>query len=93
MLIVNLEAIAAFSKLHADSRGPLQRWVRITQDAKWNSLAEIRKSFNSADYKSNQYIFNIKGDDYRLRSSIIFTAQTVMVIDVLTHAEYSKLRL
>ena len=35
-------------------------------------------------------IFNVKGNEYRLLTSIDFEIGTVEAIDVLTHAEYDK---
>ena len=35
-------------------------------------------------------VFNVKGNEYRLLTVMRYRAQQVYVIDVLTHAEYSK---
>jgi len=38
-------------------------------------------------------VFNVKGNEYRLLTSIDFDAGIVEVLDVLTHAEYDKVKL
>jgi mRNA interferase HigB len=91
--IVGLELIVEFSKQHARARKSLQKWVQVVQGADWNTLINVKQTFGSVDYKSDKYIFNIKGNDYRLIAEIIFTVWTVFILDVKTHAEYSKLTL
>ena len=93
MEMVNLEAIVEFGKKHADARKPLVKWVKVTSGANWGSLVDIKQSFNSVDYKNGIYIFNIKGNDYRLLFKVIFPVQTVYVVHVLTHRDYDELKL
>lgn len=45
---------------------------------------------DSADYVGGKTVFNIKGNNFRLITTINFTLATVFVQKVLTHAEYSK---
>ncbi len=49
-------------------------------------------SVNSVDYVGNsRYVFNIKGNDYRLIAVISFNAQKVHVHFIGTHAKYDKI--
>ena len=58
----------------------------------WHNLNDIRQTFNSVDYVGNQrYVFNIKGNDYRLVVVIQFTPQFVYVRFIGTHSEYEKI--
>ena len=55
-------------------------------------LAFIKKDFPSVDYVGNQrYVFNIKGNNYRLVFVIKFVPQFVFIRFVGTHAEYDKI--
>ena len=59
---------------------------------KRHNFADIRTTFNSVDYVGNQhYVFNIKGNDFRLVVVIKFTPQQVFIRFVGTHAEYDKI--
>lgn len=51
----------------------------------------MRKTFGSADAVGNDlYVFNIKGNHYRLIARIIFKVRTVYIKFIGTHAEYDK---
>lgn len=59
----------------------------------FNNHAELKRDFPSSDYVgSNRYIFNIKGNQYRLIVSINFKASIGYVKWFGTHAEYDKIK-
>lgn len=92
MLIANRELVVKFQKKHPLSRKPLDMWIFRTEKADWKTLVEVKETFPATDYVDGEYIFNVHGNDYRLYAEIIFTAKTVLITDVLTHAEYDKKR-
>lgn len=75
-----------------DSRIALERWYEIVCQANWHNFSEIREDFPSADYVGNQhYVFNIRGNRYRLVVVIKFTIERIFVRFVGTHKEYDKI--
>ncbi|MGN0234968.1 MAG: type II toxin-antitoxin system HigB family toxin [Paludibacteraceae bacterium] len=77
---------------HEDAKVSLERWYEIAESAEWHGLNDIRKDFPSADYVGNQhYVFNIKGNNYRLVVVVKFVMGYVYIRWVGTHAEYDKL--
>ena len=44
----------------------LDVWYRVAKKAEWNSLAEVRQTFPSADAVGKSTVFNVKGNSYRL---------------------------
>ena len=75
-----------------DSRVALERWYAIVENAQWNNFADIRADFPSADFVGNQhYVFNIRGNNYRLVVVIKFTIGRVFVRFVGTHTEYDEI--
>ena len=55
-------------------------------------LADIKNDFNSVDYVgTNRYVFNIKGNDFRLIVIFIFVSQKIYVRFIGTHSEYNKI--
>jgi mRNA interferase HigB len=60
--------------------------------ADWKSLTDIRRSFNNVDFVGNdRYVFNIKGNHYRLVAMIFFSRRTVYIRFVGTHREYDAI--
>jgi mRNA interferase HigB len=70
--------------------GPLDVWFRIAKRASWQTLADVRKTFSSADSVDTWTAFNIKGNKYRLITEINYRLQRVFIRHVLTHAEYNQ---
>lgn len=75
-----------------DSRVALERWYDITINAQWRNLQDIKMDFPATDYVGNQhYVFNIRGNRYRLIVVVKFTIGRVFVRFVGTHAEYDEI--
>ena len=83
----------AFAKKHADAAKPLAVWLRLVQRGHFRNLVELKRTFGSADMVPvkgrSLYVFNIGGNKYRLITTILFSAQELLVRHVLTHAEYN----
>ncbi|MCD8302759.1 MAG: type II toxin-antitoxin system HigB family toxin [Prevotellaceae bacterium] len=75
-----------------DSRVALERWYEIAENAEWKSLSDIKVDFRSTDYVGNQhYVFNIRGNRYRLVVVIKFVMGSIYIRWVGTHKEYNKI--
>ena len=93
MRIVTYKRIKEFIEIHADSENPLNFWYHTVTAKDWNDLSDIRQTFNSVDYVGNhRYVFNIKGNDYRMVSIISFNAKKVYIRFIGTHSEYDKIK-
>jgi mRNA interferase HigB len=70
----------------------LNNWYEITKSSDWRKLSDIKNTFNSVDYVGNdRYVFNIKGNDYRIVTMIFFDKRTIYIRFVGTHTEYDKI--
>lgn len=75
-----------------DAQVALERWYELTEAAQWNTFADIRLVFGSVDSVGNQhYVFNIRGNRYRLVVVIKFVMGYVFIRFVGTHEEYDKI--
>ncbi|MCQ2216146.1 MAG: type II toxin-antitoxin system HigB family toxin [Bacteroidales bacterium] len=93
MHIISKSKLQEYYEQHADAMEPLLRWYDIAMHAEWSELNDIKKDFPSVDYVGNQrYVFNIKGNTYRLIVVIKFTPGLIFVRFVGTHAEYDKIK-
>ena len=92
MRIFTEQRLKEYTEEHPESKVALQEWVSTVKKSKWTCFADIRKSFNSVDSVGNQrYVFNIKGNNYRLVVVIKFTIQFVYIRFIGTHIEYDKI--
>jgi mRNA interferase HigB len=92
MKIINKELIDRFISKHADSSNAVLRWIELMEQSEISSHNELRAIFSNADYIGNsRYVFNIKGNDYRLVTVILFSAGIATVCFIGTHAEYDKI--
>ena len=93
MRIISKTAIKDYYTKNPQAKGALINWVEKTEVAQWQNFADIKRTFNSVDSVGNQrYVFNIKGNDYRLVVVIKFTPQNVLIRFIGTHAEYDKIK-
>ena len=92
MRIVSHRKLVLFYIKHIAAKSALEEWYSKVKDAKWTCFADMKKTFNSVDSIGNQrYVFNIKGNNYRLVVVVKFTVQFVYVRFVGTHAEYEAI--
>lgn len=92
MVVISKTVIVNFGKNHADVTKPLNDWWKVTKNADWTSLKDIKKNFNSVDYVGNdRYVFNIKGNKYRLVAMIFFDIRTVFIRYIGKHTDYNKI--
>jgi mRNA interferase HigB len=60
--------------------------------ADWANYHEVKELFNTVDAVGNdRYVFNIRGNNYRIVALIIFKARTTFIRFVGTYAEYNKI--
>ncbi len=77
---------------HADAQAAIEEWYEKTKQADWSCFADIKNTFNSVDGIGNQrFIFNIKGNDYRLVTLVIFKTKMVYIRFIATHKEYNNI--
>lgn len=89
MVIISKSALLAFSEEHSLATEPLNRWHEIAKNSNWRSFADLKRDFNSADSVGNdRYVFNIKGNDFRLVAMIHFDIRTIYIRFVGTHKQY-----
>ena len=92
MRIISKSILINFYEKHAEAKTALEDWYKKTKQAEWSSFSDIKNDFGTADNVGNQhYVFNIKGNDFRLVVVIKMTIKTVYIRYVGTHAEYDKI--
>ena len=81
-----------FAGKHPASAASLNAWYNVSKAADWAKLSDVKKVFNNVDYVGNdRYVFNIKGNNFRLVAMIFFDKRTLYIRFIGTHSEYDKI--
>jgi len=92
MRVVSIKRINDFIIKQEASAVALQDWYHRVSAKEWHHLSDIKSDFNSVDYVgANRYVFNVKGNHYRIVCIIIFASQKLYIRFIGTHAEYDKI--
>lgn len=71
----------------------LRDWFKIAKRAEWNNFGDLRNTFNSADSIGNgRYVFNIKGNHYRIVAIVRFKFKKVLIRWVGSHKDYDLIK-
>jgi len=93
MRVISFAAIRDFIAVHADAEQPLKDWYKAVSKAYWRNFADIKQTFNTVDYVGNdRYVFDIKGNNYRIVAIVLFINQKVYIRFVGTHEEYERIK-
>ena len=92
MRVVTPKKLREYSIDNAQARIPLLNWYDIVIKANWENLSDIKQDFRTVDYVgNNRYVFNIKGNDYRIVVIIIFISKKVYIRFIGKHDDYEKI--
>lgn len=90
MHVITKKRLEQFVKIHPNCRNALETWYRIVKNNNFNSFAELKNYFSSADMVGKFTVFDIGGNKVRLIASIHFNRRKIYIRHVLTHKEYDK---
>jgi len=92
MVIISKAILNEFAGMHPDAAKALSKWYKEVKSADWKNFTALQKTFNTADHVGNdRYVFDIKGNQYRLIALIIFRIRTVFILFIGTHKEYDEI--
>jgi mRNA interferase HigB len=93
MRIISKSTLVEYYTKMPQAKAALEEWYEKTKKADWSCFADIKKTFNSVDAVGNQrYVFNIKGNDFRLVVVIQFRPKRIYIRFVGTHDEYNRIK-
>jgi mRNA interferase HigB len=90
MRVISNRVLVAFGTAHPDANEPLQAWKKLIESKPFRNFQDLRNTFGSVDVDKDKYIFDIRGNRYRIIAGISFLQQVCYIKHVLTHAEYDK---
>ena len=84
MRIIAKSTLVAYYTKNPQAKSALQEW---------KNFADIKRTFATvSSVGNNRFVFNIKGNDYRLIVLIKFTVSHVLIKFIGTHAEYDRIK-
>jgi len=93
MRIITYKAIMQYSDLYLDAKLALDEWYLKTEQSQWNCFADVKQTFNNVDsVGGKRYVFNIKGNSYRIIAIILYGPKIVYIRFIGTHSEYNKIK-
>ena len=66
MKIIDSEKLEEFIKKHADASNAIEKWVEKIEAADWKNHNELKMIFFQPIMGNNRYVFNIRGNNYRI---------------------------
>jgi len=92
MHVVSYKHIREFIQKYPDSSIPLRSWYRRLVRKRPANIHELKRLFPGVEYIGNsRYVFNIKGNRYRIVAILLFQAQIAYVRFIGTHDQYDKI--
>lgn len=93
MHVILFRKLREYFEKETNARVALQDWFKKTTKADWNNFSEIRNTFNSADnVGNNRYVFNVKGNHYRIVAIVNFKIKRVFIRWVGNYKNYNRIK-
>jgi mRNA interferase HigB len=89
MRLIDKKRIMEACIVYPSAKSQLEQWYTTIKNGTYPNLTALRKTYPHADPVGKATVFNIKGNDFRLITSIHYNTQTCFILEVLTHAEYN----
>ena len=94
MRIITKRRLDEVAARHPQARSVIAHWHAVAKSATWRHLPDTRATFPHADQVSVKSggivtVFNLT-NDFRLITAIHYNRQTVFILCVLTHADYTR---
>jgi mRNA interferase HigB len=90
--VISKRTLREYWQIHTNCEQQLLGWYKEIRMQNYQNPNDVLASFaNCRSIGANRYIFDIKGNSYRLVVKINFKLKTVWIRFIGTHAEYDKI--
>jgi mRNA interferase HigB len=92
MRVIAKKTIVSFYNVYSTSKASLEAFYNEVSAANWEKPSDVIAAYPSADViTGKRFVFNIKGNNYRLIADIEFKKKLVFIVWIGTHADYNKI--
>ncbi len=93
MRIIAKKTLVNFYYEHVSSKASLEAWFSEVLEQEWDMPSDVIRQYSAADViTGKRFVFNIKGNDFRLVVDVEFKLKIVFVVWIGTHAQYDKIK-
>jgi len=92
MIVFSYPAIKRFIEEHGDAADAMNNWYSVMKLTEFANYRELKEMFGTIEGVGNdRYVFDIKGNKYRVVAMIHFNVRTVYIRFVGSHKQYDKI--
>lgn len=92
MRIITFTTLKSYIDEHPETDIALREWFSKTKKSDWNNFSDIKRTFNHVDYVGNDhFVFNKKGNQFRLVAMILFKSKKVFIRFIGSHKKYDDI--
>ena len=92
MRIIAKKTLIKFTHENASARNSLEAWFKEAEESVWEKPGDIIRDYPTADViTGKRFVFNIKGNHFRLIADIEFRLKIVFIVWIGSHAAYDKI--
>jgi mRNA interferase HigB len=93
MNVLAKSTLLEFGEAYPEALEALLAWFDLAKRAEFTSFAEVQAVFTAASWVAPDYIvFNIKGNHFRLITTVDFTYRKFRVKEFMRHKDYDRWR-
>lgn len=96
MTVAGEDRVIKYARRHPNARPWLDNWLTVAAAAAWQNIAAVKANFPSTDGGVRVHsgglvtVFDVGGNHHRMITFINYRAQRLTILELMTHAEYSK---
>ena len=92
MIIFSYPIIKRFIEEHRDVADAMNNWYSVMKLTEFVNYRELKQVFGTVEGVGNdRYVFDIKGNKYRIIAMIHFNVRTAYIRFVGSHKQYDKI--
>ena len=93
MIIDNVELLDDFTNRYRNATDVFARWKRRVRMASWDSPLHAQQTMTGVrSLGHGRLLFNIGGSNYRVAADVDYIEQQMIILFVVTHAQYDRMR-
>ena len=93
MHIISFRKLREYFEKETNAKVAMQDWYKKAKKSDWDNFSDLKNTFNSTDsVGNNRYVFNVKGNHYRIIAIIRFDMRRIFIRWVGNHSNYNKIK-